>query len=355
MKLGIMLPPTADSWRVVQRAEALGVTYAWFYDTPLLNTEIFVAMGAAAVTTQRIILAAGVLTPSNRLASVAASGLAGLNAMAPGRIAFGVGTGFTARRTLGLGPMPLSGVEAYVRAVEGLLRGERVDLTVEGERGRTGFLDPLPDIHNIVDPIPTHVSAFGPKGRRLTARLGANWLGVYGTPESEAAALADMRALWRHEGHDPAKLYSTMVGAGAVLDEGEPADSPRAMAQAGPLVAVMFHDLMERYTSVRGAEGASNFPFPAQLAAYRAVYESYEPAADRHLANHRSHLMALRPEETHITGDVIQAMTLTGTRAALAERLRGMKAAGYDQLGVNLPPGQEDDMMERWSDVFAAL
>ena len=164
-----------------------------------------------------------------------------------------------------------------------------------------------------------------------------------------------MRAVWRDAGRDPAGLYATMVGAGAVLDEGETADSPRAMAQAGPLVAVMFHDLVERYASVRGEDGASSFPFPAQLAAYRAIHAGYEPAAERHLANHRGHLMALRPEETHITGEVIQALTLTGTRAALAERLRGMKAAGYDQLAVNLPPGQEDDMMERWSDVFAAL
>ena len=29
---------------------------------------------------------------------------------------------------------------------------------------------------NIKDPIPLHISAFGPKGRMLTARLGAGWI-----------------------------------------------------------------------------------------------------------------------------------------------------------------------------------
>jgi hypothetical protein len=50
----------------------------------------------------RIRLCTGVLIPSNRIAPVAASALASLNALAPGRIHFGVGTGFTARRTMGL-------------------------------------------------------------------------------------------------------------------------------------------------------------------------------------------------------------------------------------------------------------
>ena len=105
-------------------------------------------MGAAAVKTERITLATGVLTPSNRIAPVAASGLAALNALAPGRIAFGVGTGFTARRTMGLSAMRLAEVEDYVRAVEGLLRGETIDLAIDGAVRRTAFLNPVPPVMN---------------------------------------------------------------------------------------------------------------------------------------------------------------------------------------------------------------
>lgn len=353
MQFGIVLPTRADSWRIVQRAEALGVSHAWFYDTVLLNAELFVAMGAAAVKTDRIVLATGVLTPSNRIAPVAASGLAALNALAPGRIAFGIGSGFTARRTLGLGAMRLAEVEDYVRAVEALLRGEIIDVAIEGAMRRTGFLGPEPPVMNIADPIPTHVSAFGPKGRRLVAKLGAGWLGSLGSPDSEAAAAADMRAAWAGEGRDAAALHATMVGSGAVLDEGESAGSARAMAQAGPLAAVVFHDLVETSGALFG-EDSAGFPFPDALAAYRKVHAGY-PADRRHLCNHRGHMMALRPEETHITGDVIAAFTLTGTRAMLVERLRAMQAAGYDQLAISLPPGQEEEMLERWSEVFAAL
>ena len=52
-------------------------------------------MGAAAETS-RIRLGTGVLILSNRIAPVAASALMSLNALAPGRIDFGVSTGFTA-------------------------------------------------------------------------------------------------------------------------------------------------------------------------------------------------------------------------------------------------------------------
>ena len=91
MDFGIALPTAADNFKVVQRAEELGFTHAWFYDTQLLNPDVFVGMALAARETRRIRLGTGVLIPSNRIAPVAANGLATLNKLAPGRIDFGIG------------------------------------------------------------------------------------------------------------------------------------------------------------------------------------------------------------------------------------------------------------------------
>src|ERR1700746_1149225 len=124
MELGLNLATSADSWKVVKRAEELGYARAWFYDTQMLNADVFVAMGAAAVQTTKIRLATGVLIPSNRIAPVAASALASLNALAPGRIDFGISTGFTARRTMGARPVKLADMGGYVRVGRGLLAGE---------------------------------------------------------------------------------------------------------------------------------------------------------------------------------------------------------------------------------------
>src|ERR1044071_5699629 len=127
MDYGINLATSADSWQVVKRAEELGYVRAWFYDTQLLNAEMFVAMGAAAVQTSKIRLATGVMIPSNRIAPVAASGLMSLNALAPARIAFGSSTGFTARRTRGVGRVKLADMRRYIDQVQRLIAGETLE------------------------------------------------------------------------------------------------------------------------------------------------------------------------------------------------------------------------------------
>ena len=84
MDYAINIATAADSWKVAKRAEELGFTRAWFFDTQLLNADVFVAMAAAAMKTDQIKLGTGVLIPSNRIAAVTANALASLNKLAPG-------------------------------------------------------------------------------------------------------------------------------------------------------------------------------------------------------------------------------------------------------------------------------
>ena len=154
MDFGIQLATSSHSWKVVKRAEEFGFTHAWFYDTQLLNADMFVAIAAAAMQTSRIRLGTGVLIPSNRIAPVAAGALASLNALAPGRIDFGVGTGFTARRTMGLPAITLARLEEYIRVVQGLLKGELVEWRGEKGTHKIRFLNPELNLINLDDPIP---------------------------------------------------------------------------------------------------------------------------------------------------------------------------------------------------------
>jgi 5,10-methylenetetrahydromethanopterin reductase len=163
MDFGIALPTAADSWKVTKEAEELGFTHAWFYDTQMLSADCFVAMGAAAVNTRRIRLGTGVLVPSNRIAPVAANALATLNRLAPGRIDFGVGTGFTARRAMGFGAIKVKDMATYIHQVYGLLRRETVEFEMEGQKKKIRFLNPELPLFNTKDPIALHLSAFGPR------------------------------------------------------------------------------------------------------------------------------------------------------------------------------------------------
>ena len=351
---GINLATSADSWKVVRRAEELGYARAWFYDTQLLNADVFVAMAAAALQTSTIRLATGVLIPSNRIAPVAASALASLNALAPGRIDFGISTGFTARRTMGLGPVKLADMKEYIRIVRGLLAGETLDWTFEGQRRTIRFLSPEIGVVNMTDPIPLHVSALGPRGRRLTAELGAGFVFATGNVGHARAAITDMHAAWRAAGVDPATRVATMFTGGCVLRDGEPYDSDRARAQAGPHATIALHNLVE--VEQFGNMGRSVPPELAPLLErYRQIYLTYEPAEARYLSNHRGHLMFLRPEEYPVcTADLIRSLTFTATRPELRDRIRGVRDVGYTHFSIHIRHGHPE-MLEEWAEVFAGV
>ncbi len=351
MKYSVAFASEVDSWKWAKRAEELGFHAAWFYDTQLLNPDIFICMALAAHETSRIRLGTGVLVPSNRIEPVAANALASLNKLAPGRIDFGIGTGFTARRTMGQGAVSLRRTRRYIEIVQTMLSGGTAQWQDTDGAHKVRFLDPELGLINIEDDIPLWFSAFGPKAQRLTAELAAGWLN-FGAANA-AQALQSMRATWQEAGRDEADLKSNLFFLGAVLTGDEAEDNARLMAQGGPSTSVIFHNFADEV----GAMGGANMevgPLSNVLSEYLKVHERYEPADARYLHNHKGHLMYVRPEETHVTPELVQATTLSGTREELVERLRGIQQAGYDQVTVQLVHGHEA-AIEEWAEVFAAV
>jgi 5,10-methylenetetrahydromethanopterin reductase len=354
MEFGIALPTAADSWKVVRRAEELGFTHAWFYDTQMLCADCFVAMGAAAVNTSRIRLGTGVLIPSNRIAPVTANGFASLNQLAPGRIDFGVGTGFTGRRTMGLGAMKLADMEEYIRVVMALLRDEVVEFEVEGQRKKITFLNTDLGLINTHDPVGLHVSAYGPRARALTAKLGAGWLNFVGDVAGGVAAMQAMQQSWSKAGRDANGLTAVAFALGCVLQPGEPPDSDRAIAQAGPRAAVLLHRAADEALS--GLPNTSPVPpsIAEAVAGYVELAKSF-PAEAPWLENHRGHLMVVKPSERpFVTAEMMRLTTFTGTEADLLDRIAGLRDAGYTQFTIQLIPGQEN-AIEDWGRLKAKL
>lgn len=351
MEFSIALATPADSWKIVERAEELGFDAAWFYDTQMLSADCFVAMGACAVKTKRIRLGTGVLIPTNRIAPVTANAFASLNQLAPGRIDFGVGTGFTGRRAMGLGAMKLADMEEYIRVVYGLLADEIVEATFEDKTRKIKFLNPDLGLINITDAVPLHVSAYGPRSRALTAKLKAGWLYFVENVEKGVDHINGMKQAWADAGNAEPLQANGFIN-GCVLADGEPFDSDRAMAQAGPRAAVVLHRAADE--EMMGLPNSSGIP-PAAAAAVSAYVErakSFEPSDARYLMNHRGHLMFVKPEEREmVTGELIRDMTFTGTRDVLVEQFEALKAAGYTQFTVQLMPGHEH-AIEDWAEIM---
>ena len=355
MDFGIALPTAADSWKIVKRAEELGFTHAWFYDTQMLSADCFVAMGAAAVHTKKIRLGTGVLVPSNRIAPVAANALATLNQLAPGRIDFGVGTGFTARRAMGFGAIKIKDMETYVDQVYALMRREMVDFEMEGQRKKIRFLNPELPLFNTQDPIKLHFSAFGPRTRALTARLAAGFINFVSNVAGGVREVEAMRREWRAAGRPLADLSATAFALGCVLQDGEPADSERAMAQAGPRAAVMLHRAADEALSGLKPGTAMPTSARAEIAGYVALARGFEPADARYLENHRGHLMRVKPaERPFVTAELIRSTSFTATEAEIKQRIDALRAAGYTQFTIQVVPGQESAIAD-WARIRQAF
>lgn len=349
MEFAVAVASDTDSWKHVKRAEELGFHSSWFYDTQLLNPDVFICMALAAANTSSIRLGTGVLIPSNRIEPVTANAFATLNKLAPGRIDFGVGTGFTGRRTMGLKPIPLARMKRYIERVQSMLLGETVAWNFEGQARKIRFLNPDLGLINIDDPVGLHISAMGPKARRLTAEMKAGWLNFGNDPVALVRDLNDMQQAWQGTGVADAAQHSTVFALGAVLGGTDAENREKLMAQAAPWTAVMFHNMLDGIMPV-----PLNLPenISAIVDEYRLLLKDYQPEDAKYLMVHRGHLMFLREEEKRlITPELAQATSLSGSRDELVDKIRRLAEAGYNQLAIQLVQGQES-ALEDWAEVF---
>src|SRR5215472_3042298 len=253
-------------------AEDLGYARAWFYDSPALYPDVWVQLCRAAERTQHIGLGPGVLVPSLRHPMVNAAAIATLVSIAgPGRVAIGIGSGFTGRLTMGRRPMKWSDVAQYVRVLRALLHGEEA----EWEGGALRMLHTAGYGASRPIDVPFVIAAAGPKGIAVARELGD---GVFGAS----------RPL-------PGFSWSIVLTFGTVLTEGEDPGSARVLEAAGHAAAVMLHASMEqrRPEMIQGGK--------EWAAAYDAV-----PARVRHLALHDRHLIAINDRDRpFVTGEML--------------------------------------------------
>jgi 5,10-methylenetetrahydromethanopterin reductase len=293
----------------IRIAESLGYERAFCYDSPALETDVWVQLCRAAERTERIGLGPGVLIPSLRHPMATAAAIAMLVSIAgEQRVSVGVGTGFTGRLTMGKRPLRWAYVSDYIEVVQALLRGEEVDW--EGAPIRmlhpAGFGAPRPIR------VPFVVGAAGEKGIAVARRLGD---GVFGAPVPV-----------------PGFEWSIVLGWGTVLDDDEDPGSERAMAAAGHGAAVFMHWALEhnRLDLVPDAER------------WRASYAEV-PERSRHLALHAGHLVEVNDHDRpFVTGELLAAGKLALTPGGWRERMAEIEAAGateiaYQPAGPDIP------------------
>lgn len=175
--------------RQARLAEEVGFDWIGVGDVASLFHDVFVTLSLVAQHTSRVRLGPLVTNPLVRHPVVAAGAAAAIEAIAPRRTFFGVGSGFSGVRDLGLKPASLGALQGYVVALRDLLGGRE---TVW--RGRTLHL------RQASGQIPIFISAHGPRSIALAARIGDGVV-IHGglTPglvSSAVAAIGPGREIW---------------------------------------------------------------------------------------------------------------------------------------------------------------
>jgi 5,10-methylenetetrahydromethanopterin reductase len=217
------------------------------------------------------------------------------------------------------------------------------------------MLNPELGLTNTHDPMPLFIAASGPRARALTAKLGAGWIDNVADVERGTATLEQMRTAWQQAGHSRDDLQAVAWIGGAVLDEGEPVDGPRGMALAAPRASMLLHRAADTALAGHPAPLAMRPEFAAAAEAYIEQARRFEPKDAYYLANHRGHLMFVRPDERpYITAEMIRRTSFIGTEHDLKQRIGGLADAGFAQVVFSIPPGQEH-AIEDWGRIRRAF
>lgn len=337
MRAGVVVAAQPGVEELAVRAEELGLHSFWVNDTPMVHGDPFVALSLCAKATSRIRLGIGVTSPALRSAPAAASGLASLNALAPGRIICGVGTGNIARRTLGMRPTTAASLEDFTGALQDLCAGRSTEYREGGRVGDIRFLQAGAHV-NTADPIEFVVAALlGPKAAAVAGRRGTGLISFGLLDPTAWHALHDNR---RHAARDAPRApdscnssNSYVVTSLHLLDEDEDPHGDAARDATGHLVLSLL---------TFAADTAADTPAfaeqlgPEEREAVRLLLDrrgTTATAPDRHTKLYPNYLGRIAPQDRDLVlPSLMNALALVGTRDDLLARITTLEQAGVDEL-----------------------
>ena len=314
MKLSCALVTNVDSPALIAEAERLGYHRAWLYDSPAITSDVWMALALAAERTSTIGLGPGVLVPSLRHPMTNAAAIATLAAIAPGRVAVAVGSGFTGRYTLGKRPLKWAVVEEYVDGAAGAAaRRDRPMGRCAGPHAAHGW-----------------IRGRSPRRRRSADRSRR--------PEGDRGRRTRGRRRVRGRGAESGGGGAALLRCSSSARSSTPTTTCTA-SRSSPGPATGWPWCSTPCTSGTAQRPCAALPGGAEwVAAIDAI-----PPAERHLVTHEGHLVrltAVDEEAVALAADLLPQFTFTGTAAQLRERAAEYEAGGVTEL-VYQPAGPE--------------
>ena len=335
MDFGLVLqndPPAQLLVDRMVRAERLGFTHGWTFDSAVLWQEPFVIYSRILEHTERLIVGPMVTNPGTRTWEVTASTFATLNDMYGNRTICGIGRGDSAMRVAGRKPATLGVLGEAMRVIKDLAEGR------EAEFGGTSMR--LPWVRN--GSLPVWMAAYGPKALELTGRQADGYILQLADPFLTEWMVKAVRQAAAEAGRDPASV-TICVAAPAYVTDGSEAAYARALDQCrwfGGMVGNHVADLVTRY-------GDSSGMVPGELTAYIKAREKYDYSHHGRVGN---------PDTAFVPDEIVQRFCLLGPASAHIAKLEELKALGVDQFALYAMHDAIDEVIEAYAaDVIPAV
>jgi probable F420-dependent oxidoreductase len=309
MDIGLVLqtdPPAQSVVDLMVRAEELGFSHGWTFDSHVLWQEPYVIYSRILERTSRMVVGPMVTNPGTRDWTVIASLHATLNDMFGNRTICGIGRGDSAMRVQGRPPTTLARLEESMHVIRELAEGRSVDL------GGTQVQIPwVPGGARL----PVWMAGYGPRALDLVGRAADGFILQLADPYLVGWTVKTVRAAAEAAGRDPSEITICVAAPAYVGD-----DLAHARDQCrwfGGMVGNHVADLVTRY----GESGA----VPPELTGYITGRDGYD---------YSHHGRAGNASTNFVPDEVVDRFCLLGPAAAQLDRLAELRGLGVDQFAI---------------------
>ena len=302
--------PVSEVTNFVQQCEAAGFSGVGLLDSQLLERDVFVSMALAAQATERIRISAAVLNPVTRHISVTASAAKTVAEIAPQRVQFWIGRGFSSVQTVGIRPATVRQMRESVLTLKRILAGEELEFNGARSRMRYGDSD-LP---------PVYIAATGPRTIEVAGEVADGVLLQVGLhPGSVALALEHLEA-GAKRAHRNLDDIEVVLTATTVIND----DQQEAREQVRPLCAQrLIESSHAPYLRAAGLD-------PAGLEIPQGLHDLYPDVPHAEDWQEARRLCAFMPDD--LLAQLADAIGLVGTPEHCIRQLRQAEANGIKHI-----------------------
>ena len=313
MEFGVVYQTDPPAQRVIDltvRAEQLGFSHAWTFDSHVLWQEPFVIFSRMLAETENMVVGPLVTNPATRDWTVIGSLFATLNDMYGDRTVCGIGRGDSAVRVIGRKPTTLATMAESMDVIKGLVAGREVDY--KGHRVK------IPWVEEPGWDLPVWVAGYGPRALDLVGRRADGYVLQLADPQILSWTRAAVRAAAEDEGRDPDEVTICVVAPAYVGDD--LAHQRDQLRWFGGMVGNHVADLVNRY-------GTDSDTIPTVLTDYVRAREEYDYA---------HHGRAGNPTTDFVTDEIVDRFCLVGTASDHLAKVEELRSLGADHVSLYL-------------------